>query len=127
MQLLIYFFIGLICAVVNISAFLLLMLFGLSLEISTPLAFLLAAALNYVLCIFFLFRHKVRWNTAGELFAYFLTVLLMGVVDYGLTIGLFTLGLAPTPSKTIATFVGFIGNFLLWRFLVFPEPGVVRI
>ncbi len=127
MQLLIYFFIGLICAVVNILTFLLLTLSGLSLGIIIPAAFLVAAALNYILCIVLLFRHKVRWNTAGELIAYFVTIALMGVVDYGFTIGLVTLGLAPTLSKTIATFVGFAGNFLLRRFLVFPEPGVVRI
>ena len=87
----IYFFIGLICAVVNIATFSLLMLFGLSLEISTPASFLVAAALNYVLCIALLFRHKVRWNTSGELVAYLLTIVLMGVLDYGLTIGLVTL------------------------------------
>jgi dolichol-phosphate mannosyltransferase len=127
MQLLIYFFIGLICAVVNISTFVLLMAFGLSLEISTPASFLVAAALNYILCIVLLFRHKVRWNTAGELVAYFLTIILMGVLDYGLTIGLVSLGLAPTLAKSIASFFGFVGNFLLRRFLVFPEPGVIRI
>jgi dolichol-phosphate mannosyltransferase len=70
------------------------MLFGLSVEISTPASFLVAAALNYILCIALLFRHKVKWNTAGELVAYLVTIVLMGAVDYGLTIGLVTLGLA---------------------------------
>jgi len=37
------------------------------------------------------------------------------------------LGLNPTPAKAVATFFGFVGNFLLRRFLVFPQPGVVRI
>lgn len=127
MQLLIYFFIGLICAVVNIATFSFLMLFGLSVKISTPASFLVAAALNYILCIALLFRHKVKWNTAGELVAYLVTIVLMGVLDYGLTIGLVTLGLAPTLAKAIATFFGFVGNFLLRRFLVFPGPEVVRI
>jgi dolichol-phosphate mannosyltransferase len=126
-QLLIYFFIGLICALVNIATFSLLMLFGLSLEISIPVSFLVAAALNYILCIAVLFRHNVRWNTAGEFVAYLVTIVSMGVLDYGLTIGLVTLGLAPTLAKAIATFFGFVGNFLLRRFLVFPQPGVVRI
>jgi dolichol-phosphate mannosyltransferase len=127
MQLLIYFFIGLICAVANIATFSLLMFSGLSLEISTPASFLVAAALNYILCIALLFRHNVRWNTAGELVAYLVTIALMGVLDYGLTIGLVASGLGPTPAKAIATFFGFVGNFLLRRFLVFPQPGVVRI
>lgn len=127
MQLLLYFFIGLICAAINIACFSLLMFFGLSLEISTPASFLIAAALNYILCIALLFRHKIRWNTAGELVAYLLTIALMGVLDYGLTIGLVASGIGPTPAKAIATFIGFVGNFLLRRFLVFPQPRVVRI
>ena len=127
MQLLIYFFIGLICAVVNVAAFSFLMLFGLNLNISTPVSFLVAAALNYVLCIAVLFRHNVRWSTAGEFAAYLVTIVSMGVLDYGLTIGLITSGLHPTPAKAVATFFGFVGNFLLRRFLVFPQPGVVRI
>ena len=103
------------------------MFFGLSSEISTPASFLVAAALNYILCITLLFRHKVRWNTAGELVAYLVTIALMGVLDDGLTIGLVASGLAATPAKATATFFGFVGNFLLRRFLVFPQPGIVRI
>jgi hypothetical protein len=60
------FFIGLIYGVVNIATVSFLMLFGLSLEISTPASFLVAAALNYILCIALLFRHEVKWNTAGS-------------------------------------------------------------
>jgi dolichol-phosphate mannosyltransferase len=127
MQLLIYFFIGLICAVINIATFSFFMFLGLALKISTPASFLVAAALNYILCIALLFRHNVRWNTAGELVAYLVTIVLMGVLDYGLTIGLVATGLGPTPAKAIATFFGFVGNFLLRRFLVFPGPEVVRI
>ena len=50
----------------------------------------------------------------------------MGLIDYGLTIGFVTAGVAAIFSKVIATFVGFVGNFLLRRFFVFPQPGVVR-
>jgi hypothetical protein len=50
----------------------------------------------------------------------------MGLVDYGMTIGLIGAGIAPTFSKIAAAVGGFIGNFLLRRFLVFPQPGVVR-
>lgn len=127
MQLLIYFFIGLICAVVNIAAFWILFHAGMRLEVATPIAFLVAAALNYFLCILVLFRHKARWTTVGEVVAYLFTVVAMGVVDYGLTVGLVALGLLPTLGKTVATIIGFFGNFLLRRYLVFPQPGVVRI
>jgi dolichol-phosphate mannosyltransferase len=127
MQLSIYFFIGAICAVLNVSAFAMFLHGGLNIKIATPLAFLIAAAVNYVLCISILFHHKARWNTLGEVFAYIGSVCLMGLVDYGLTIGFVALGAAATLSKIIATLVGFVGNFLLRRFLVFPQPGVVRI
>jgi glycosyltransferase involved in cell wall biosynthesis len=127
MQLLIYFFIGLICAIVNILAFMFSMALGLGVEISTPASFIVAAVLNYVLCISLLFRHNVRWTTGGEFVAYLVTILAMGAFDYGVTIGVITLGLHPTAAKAIASFFGFIGNFLLRRYLVFPQPGVVRI
>ena len=127
MQLMIYFVIGSICAVVNVVGFAILFNAGVSLEIATITAFTVAAALNYILCIAILFHHKARWNTFGELVAYLSSVLLMGLVDYGLTVGTVALGAAPEFSKIVATFAGFFGNFLLRRFFVFPQPKVVRI
>jgi len=127
MQLLIYFVIGSICAVVNIAAFAILFYAGAGLAIATLTAFSVAAALNYVLCIAVLFHHKARWSTFGELAAYLASVVLMGLGDYGLTVGLVAVGASPAFSKVIATFVGFFGNFLLRRFFVFPQSEVVRI
>jgi dolichol-phosphate mannosyltransferase len=127
LQLAIYFFIGSVCAVVNIAVFSMLFHGGLSVEVATPVAFAIAAALNYVLCITILFHHKARWNTYGELAVYLCSVLFMGLVDYCLTIGLITVGVPAIFSKVIATVVGFVGNFLTRRFFVFPQPGVVRI
>jgi GT2 family glycosyltransferase len=43
------------------------------------------------------------------------------------TVGFVVAGVAPIFSKIIATCTGFLGNFLLRRFLVFPQRGVVRI
>ena len=126
-QLAIYFVIGAICAVINVAAFSMLFHGGLNLELATPASFAIAAALNYVLCIAILFHHKARWNTVGELAAYLCSVLFMGLVDYGLTVGFVAAGVAAIFSKLIATVVGFVGNFLLRRFFVFPQPGVVRI
>ena len=94
MQLAIYFVIGSICAVVNVAVFSMLFHGGLSVEMATPASFAFAAALNYVLCIAILFHHKARWNTFGELIAYLCTVLFMGLVDYGLTIGFIATGTA---------------------------------
>jgi putative flippase GtrA len=87
---------------------------------------LISAALNYFLCIAILFHHKARWNTLGEIVAYLATILFMGLVDYSMTVGLIGTGMAPTFSKIAAAVAGFIGNFLLRRYLVFPQPGVVR-
>ena len=63
----------------------------------------------------------------GEIVAYLATILLMGMVDYGVTVGLIGAGVAPTFSKIAAALTGFIGNFLLRRFFVFPQPRVVRV
>jgi dolichol-phosphate mannosyltransferase len=126
MQLLIYSIIGAVCAVVNVMSFGVLIGGGTRILIAVPTAFLISATLNYFLCIAILFRHKARWNTLGEVLAYLATLFLMGLVDYGMTIGLVGAGMTPTFSKIAAAVAGFIGNFMLRRFFVFPQPGVVR-
>jgi putative flippase GtrA len=126
MQILIYLVIGGICAVVNVASFSLLFHAGIRISIATPTSFLISATLNYFLCITILFHHKARWNTLGEIVAYLATVLFMGLIDYSMTVALIGAGMAPTLSKITAAVAGFIGNFLLRRFLVFPQPGVVR-
>jgi dolichol-phosphate mannosyltransferase len=127
MQLLIYFLIGAVCALVNVASFGVLFNGGASISIATPTAFLIAALLNYYLCITILFRHRARWNTFGEVVAYLITIVLMGLADYGVTIGLVGAGVTPTSSKIVAAVIGFFGNFFLRRFLVFPQPGIIRI
>ena len=86
---------------------------------ATSIAFLFAAALNYLLCLAILFRHKARWTAPGELLAYCLTLAVMGTVDYAITAGLVDMGLSPAWSKAWSTLVGFIGNFLFRKYLVF--------
>ena len=119
MQLIQYFFIGLICALANLWLFSMLMLTGIPLAACTVTAFLLAAALNYVLCITILFRHKARWSSAGEILAYLLTITVMCGFDFGITAGLMSLGVSAFWSKSWSTFLGFFGNFILRKFLVF--------
>ena len=127
MQLLIYLFIGATCALINIALFRILYEMGSPIGRAIITAFVVAAAANYFLCILILFQHKARWSTSGEIIAYFSTVAVMGVLDYGMTIGFTALTWGPTFSKTVATGIGLIGNFLLRRFLVFPERRVVRV
>jgi dolichol-phosphate mannosyltransferase len=125
MQLILYLFIGGISAASNIFLFGILLQLDIQLPLAVMIAFSGAALLNYLLCIWILFRHKARWTTLGEIAAYLLTLAIMGGFDTALTIALINgAGLSPMTGKSLATFFGFIGNFLLRRFLVFPEKSI---
>jgi glycosyltransferase involved in cell wall biosynthesis len=121
-QFLIYVFIGGISALANITLFLLLLFFGLSLGLSTAAAFILAAVINYLLCIALLFRHKARWNSVAELVVYFLIVCVVGVVDFFTTKVLCATGASALLAKSGGCIIGLIFNFLGRRYFVFPEP-----
>lgn len=120
LQILIYFFIGLTAAVVNTIAFLAL-LPAMSAGASATVAFIVAAAVNYWLCVKILFRHKARWSAPGELLVYAGSVAVLCAVDVGITISLIGLGLSALGAKLIATFIGFILNFIARKAFVFPE------
>lgn len=124
-QFLIYFFIGAICASANILLFSFLILAHVPIVPAVIVAFALAALLNYILCLMLLFRHKSRWSAPGELASYIMVVVIMGLLDLGVTVGLTWFGLAPLASKTISTLIGFVGNFLLRKYIVFSTPGGV--
>lgn len=124
MQLLLYLFIGGISAVGNILFFSILMAANVNMAAAVVVAFAGAAWVNYLLCVSILFRHNARWNTWGEILMYLLTVLIMGAFDVGLTMNLAYWGLSPLTSKTFATIFGFIGNFVLRKYLVFPEKSI---
>ena len=119
MQLILYFVIGGMAAVADLLFFQIAMASGMPVHYAVPTAFAGAAILNYFLCILILFRHKARWGTAGEIAAYILTVLVMGVVDFGITAGLLACSWPAMAAKTLATFCGFVGNFFLRRNFVF--------
>lgn len=121
MQILLYFFIGLTAALVNISCFMSLLALNINADMAIVAAFVCAAVVNYLLCIAVLFRHKAFWTTAGELFAYLVTVAVMGLFDYSLTTGLLALGASPFWAKFWAALSGFAGNFIFRRWLVFRE------
>ncbi len=120
MQLLIYLIIGTVAAIAN------LIFFGIGISLELPFlyaiggAYVLAAMVNYYLCILILFRHKARWNSVMELGMYVFTFTAMGMLDYGVTRGLFALGLGIMWSKACSSVVGFFGNYLMRRCLVFP-------
>ncbi len=121
MQLIIYFFIGAASALVNLASFaLLLNIFRTDLYWAITGAYIVSALANYLLCVAILFRHKARWNTAGEIIAYLITLIVMGGIDIGLTKLLINWLQAPLWGKFIASLVGFFGNYFLRRKLVFP-------
>lgn len=119
MQILLYFFIGICAAIANLISFSILWAMGISPFIAIAGSFLIAAIVNYLLCISILFRHKSRWSTFGELGAYAVTLIVMGSIDYGITTGLIFLDIDATWSKAWATLIGFIGNFILRKYFVF--------
>jgi len=127
-QFLIYILIGGLSALANISLFWVLGKLGVANNISIPTAFVLAAIMNYLLCITFLFRHKAKWKTTGEVLVYFLVVCLVGAIDFGTTTILLIMGMAPLLAKSSACIVGLLFNFLGRRYFVFPEssPGPWR-
>jgi len=122
MQLLLYLFVGGTAAVADLLGFGILSACNVPLNWAIPGAYIFAAIINYLLCVQILFRHKARWNTAGELLMYLLTLSIMGGVDFGITHGFMALGLYPFAAKTISCIFGFFGNFFLRRWLVFPMP-----
>lgn len=122
MQFIIYFFIGAFCAVFNIALFAILLAIKLSITPAVIIAFILAALLNYLLCLALLFRHKSRWSAPIEFISYILVVAIMGAADVSMTLGFSWLGFAPVLSKTFSTIIGFFGNFLLRKYIVFSTP-----
>src|SRR5262245_9704112 len=82
-----YLFVGGAAAIVNLCAFLLLYSFGMTLEIAAPMAFVLAAALNYLLSVTFVFRHKAKWDSILEIGIYCLVVLAGAALDLVITKG----------------------------------------
>lgn len=124
MQFLLYLFIGGVSAVSNILLFSAFLACGVWLPGAVVLSFSGAALVNYLLCISILFRHEARWTTFGEIIAYLVTLAIMGTFDTAITVSLVGIGLSPVVSKSLAAGFGFIGNFLLRRYLVFPEKSI---
>jgi putative flippase GtrA len=93
-------------------------------NVSAPLAFILAATVNYLLCISILFRHRARWNSIIEILFYIIVVGAVCLFDLLITKAFLAGGFSPAFSKIIASGVIFILNFAGRRFLIFPEPSL---
>ena len=122
-QFLIYFLIGGVSAICNLAIFLLLQSRGVGLNLSIPCAYVMAALLNYLLCIVLLFRHKAKWGLTTELLVYMAVVGLVGLLDFGATRLFLSMGMAAWAAKSIGCFIGLAFNFAGRRYFVFPEPS----
>jgi len=120
-QFLIYLFVGGLSAFANLILFLGFQTWGVAINPSIAIAYVLAAALNYLLCITFLFRHKAKWGTGGELLIYMLVVCLVGLLDFGVTKLFLSMGTSAWLAKSVGCLIGLIFNFSGRRFFVFPE------
>jgi len=123
LQILIYLIIGGISALANIFFFIILICYGVNLTLAIIVAFFLAAAINYFLCISVLFRHKARWNTTGEVSAYLTVILLAAALDYGTTTLLLRLEWTALMAKALSALIGFGLNFIGRKYFVFWEPS----
>ncbi len=122
LQFLVYFLVGSVAAIFNLGVFLLAYQLGLPVGVSAPLAFLSAAALNYLLCVLLVFRHGARWSGRAEIGVYLAVVGAVAGIDWWVTQALLGAGQSPEIAKVSATGVALVFNFLGRRFLVFPEP-----
>jgi dolichol-phosphate mannosyltransferase len=119
-QFLFYIFIGGISAIVNLLIFLSLYReFGVSL--AAPVAFFLAAFVNYYLSVKVLFRRQAKWRSVPELAIFIAVVGSVSIVDLVSTRWLISVGVSAVIAKALATACGLVLNFAGRRFIVFPE------
>jgi putative flippase GtrA len=87
---------------------------------AAPTAFVIVAAVNYLLSILFVFRHKAKWGNVLEITIYCLIVLAGAALDLLVTKWCVGMGISPVIAKIIATALVLIFNFAGRRYLVFP-------
>ncbi|HBD09524.1 MAG TPA: glycosyl transferase, partial [Syntrophobacteraceae bacterium] len=122
-QFVIYALIGGVCALVNVAIFLFMFHSGVPVIGAAPIAYGSAAALNYFLCIHFLFRHRARWTSVGEVLIYLLVVIILGLADLWMTQLLLAEIWQPWLARSATALMGLVFNFLGRKYLVFPEPA----
>jgi glycosyltransferase involved in cell wall biosynthesis len=121
-QFVLYCLIGGVAALANLALFGMMHAAGMPLITSVPAAFGIAAILNYLLCVTFLFHRNARWQNIVEWSLYTLVVVVMGTLDYAMTRWLIEEQFAPLTAKATATILLPVLNFAGRRFLVFPSP-----
>jgi dolichol-phosphate mannosyltransferase len=119
-----YLLIGGAAALVNLASFWALGQFAPA-ALAAPVAFAVAAAVNYCLCVLLLFRQGSRWSGSTELVAYLAVVAVGMIADLVATMSLLKVGVPALQAKAVASVIVLLLNFVGRRFIVFPEksPG----
>lgn len=120
-QFVIYGFIGLVCALLNLAVFVGAHNLGLSVVFAAPFAFVVAAIANYILCLKILFRDEAQWPRATQKAVYVGVVGAVAALDLLITLLLMRAGASLVDAKIGATIMAFILNFAGRRYLVFRE------
>jgi glycosyltransferase involved in cell wall biosynthesis len=123
-QLLIYLFIGGSAAIANLLIFMGLVHQDLMVQLAAPIAFIAAAALNYLLSTTILFRKNVHWDKISQIAIYLIVVICIAAIDMIATKALIDFGFSDAFSKLSATGLAFILNFLGRKYIVFPEKKI---
>lgn len=116
-QFLLYLFVGGTAGLINLGCFLIL-LNHFSTVTSAIVAYGVAAAVNYLLCVLLLFRRGARWKAPVELGLYLAVVLVGGLLDIlalQFFLHLFPAGFA----KVMATALLLVFNFAMRKWLIF--------
>jgi putative flippase GtrA len=122
-QFLFYIFVGGTAAIANLLIFLAMLNAGIDTSYSAPTAYILAAVVNYILCVTLLFKHNAKWSSFNEIFMFVAVVAISGLLDLWMTQGFMAIGMIPSISKMLASLIGLVFNFIGRRFFVFPEPA----
>ena len=122
-QFLLYLFIGGIAAAFNLGIFLTLFHTGYPVHAAAPVAFVVAATINYFLCVLLLFRHNAQWSTPKEILVYVALVVGVAMLDLGITKALLIAGSGPAVAKSVAILCGLVLNFAGRKYSVFYEPA----
>jgi dolichol-phosphate mannosyltransferase len=120
-QLAFYTLVGGIAAVVNLLIFLALFYGGAGATVSVLTAFFVAAAVNYLLSIALVFRHRVRYSAVLEVLVFVAVVAAIGWFDLQMTQRALAAGWAPAIAKVAASGIALVLNFVVRRYIVFPQ------
>ena len=118
-QFILYCLIGGFSALVNLATFATIHSAGAGIGASAAIAFVVAAAVNYMLCISLLFYQSERWTRPVERLVYAVIVVSIGLFDVHLTRSLVAAGYGAMASKILAAASLPILNFAARRYLVF--------